>query len=143
MIRLLNVSGSYNSERLFNITIHKELHNLSIPASPVCVKPPFFFLLFNVTNITASIVPCNKSDFKCILSQCWNGTSDSAVVMCITTYVPIPVVIDTGKLSMIALFRQKRDFGLTAAIIMAITLSAVCYYGGCSHVCTSADGRNS
>lgn len=45
--------------------------------------------------------------------------------MRIPTYVPIPVTIDTGKLPMIALCRQKRDFGLTAAIITAITLSAV------------------
>lgn len=69
------------------------------------------------------MAPCNSS-FECILSQCWKSTSDSAVAMRIPTNVPVPVLVDTGSFPITSLFRQKRYFGITAAIITAITISA-------------------
>lgn len=124
-MQLLNVSGTRNESQLQYITILTELHNTTIPTSPVCLRAPFFFLLFNATssNIT-DMASCNSSVFTCIISQCWNGTDDSAVVLRIPTNIPIPVVVDTGDFPVTRLFRHRRDFGITAALITAITLSA-------------------
>nr|XP_048295542.1 uncharacterized protein LOC125403921 [Myodes glareolus] len=47
-----------------------------------------------------------------------------AVVMRVPTYVPIPVRVDTGTFPIAHLLRTKRDFGITAALVSAIAVSA-------------------
>lgn len=100
------------------------MNNFTVPASPVCLKAPFFFLLANVTNATGDTVSCNTSEATCIESQCWNGTYNTAVVMRVPTYVPIPVKVDIGTFPISHLLRTKRDFGITAVLVTAIAVSA-------------------
>ncbi|MGE9574265.1 hypothetical protein ACQP3C_24700 [Escherichia coli] len=84
-------------------------------------KSSFFFLLSNATNATKEVISCNSTNISCIASQCWNGSANTAVVMRVPTYVPIPVKVDTGTFPITG---TKRDFGITAALVTAITLSA-------------------
>ena len=124
-VRLLNISATRESKGVLkNVTINKIMGNFTVLASPVCLKAPFFFLLANVTNATRDMVSCNISETTCIASQCWNGTYNTAVVMRVPTYVPIPVKVDTGTFPISHLLRTKRDFGITAALVAAIAVSA-------------------
>ncbi|ERE73382.1 Retrovirus capsid, core containing protein [Cricetulus griseus] len=125
-IRLLNVSGTRDEKApsLKNLSIHKTLNNLTVPVSPVCLKAPFFFMLSNATDAIKEVISCNSTDVSCIASQYWNGSANTAVVMRIPMYVPIPVKADTGTFPITEIVRTKRDFGITAALVTAITLSA-------------------
>lgn len=69
--RLLNISATRDPKGVFkNVTINKIMNNFTVPASPVCLKAPFFFLLAIVTNATGDAVSCNTSEATCIESQC-------------------------------------------------------------------------
>ncbi|XP_021008448.1 uncharacterized protein LOC110286466 [Mus caroli] len=59
------------------------------------------------------------------LTQCWNGTNFLALVVHLPTFIPVPVEADPEKLPIMSLVRQKRDFGITTAIVVAISVSAV------------------
>nr|XP_048291366.1 uncharacterized protein LOC125401190 [Myodes glareolus] len=124
-VRLLNISASRDTKGvLSNVTINKMMNNLTVSASPVCLKAPFFFLLTNITNATEDVIYCNTSKATCLTSQCWNGTYNTDVVMTVPTYVPIPVRVDTGTFPISHLLRTKRDFGITAALVTTIAVSA-------------------
>jgi hypothetical protein len=64
--------------------------------------------------------------YKChlFLTQCWNGTNFLALVIHLPTFVPVPVEADPEKFPIMSLVQQKRDFGITAAIVTAIAVSA-------------------
>lgn len=100
------------------------MNNFNVPANPVCLKAPFFFLLANVTNATGDAVPFHTSEATYIASQCWNGTYNTAMVMRVTTYVPFPVKVDTGTFPISHLLRTKTDLGITMSLVMAIAVSA-------------------
>ncbi|XP_062043189.1 endogenous retrovirus group K member 7 Env polyprotein-like [Lepus europaeus] len=121
-ISLYNASGSYNitSHVLSNFTSHS-LHNMSLLSSHVCVDPPFIFLLTDKQD-NGMIIKCAGND-TCYLTQCWNGTQKTMVIMRVPTYVPIPVVTDPEEFPLAVLFRQPRDFGIIA-IVTAIVASA-------------------
>ncbi|WP_254797612.1 hypothetical protein [Geopseudomonas aromaticivorans] len=125
-IRLLNVSGTRDEKgpSLKNLSIHKTLDNFTVPASPVCLNSPFFFLLSNATNAIKEVILCNLTNVSCIAIQCLNGSANTAVVMRIPMYVPIPVKVDTGTFPITEIIRTKWDFGITTAMVTAITLSA-------------------
>ena len=56
------------------------------------------------------------------MSQCWNSRwASRAMVARVSRWVP--VLVETP--STLSLFRQKRDFGITAAIVVAISVSAI------------------
>jgi hypothetical protein len=58
---------------------------------------------------------------SCCISQCWDTTNDTcAMVAWNPRWIPVPVETP----STLSLFRQKRDFGITAAVITAISASA-------------------
>ncbi|KAL6045538.1 hypothetical protein STEG23_026294 [Scotinomys teguina] len=57
-------------------------------------------------------------------TECWNGTWTSAVIVKVPTFVPILVKVDPKTFPIMTLLRERRDFGITAAIIAAIVLSA-------------------
>jgi hypothetical protein len=44
-------------------------------------------------------------------------------VVHLPTFVPVPVEADPEKFPLMSLVRQKRDFGITAAIVTAIAVS--------------------
>ena len=47
-----------------------------------------------------------------------------SLVVHLPTFVPVPVEADPEKFPIMSLVRQKRDFGITAAIVIAIVVSA-------------------
>ena len=57
------------------------------------------------------------------LTQCWNVTNFLALVVHLSTFVPVPVEADPEKFPIMSLVWQKRDFGITAAIVTAIAVS--------------------
>ncbi|KAL6087500.1 hypothetical protein STEG23_032791 [Scotinomys teguina] len=60
----------------------------------------------------------------CLLAECWNGIWTLAVIVKVPTFVLIPVEVDPKTFPIMTLLRERRDFGITAAIIAAIVLSA-------------------
>ncbi|KAL6092020.1 hypothetical protein STEG23_003815 [Scotinomys teguina] len=58
------------------------------------------------------------------IAECWNGTWTLTVIVKVPTFVPIPVKVDPKTFPIMTLLRECRDFGITAAIIAAIVLSA-------------------
>nr|XP_030708315.1 uncharacterized protein LOC115850817 [Globicephala melas]XP_030710707.1 uncharacterized protein LOC115852240 [Globicephala melas] len=120
---LYNVSGEVklaNKSQIYKLKLRNilnSLYNYSKPAAVICVQPPFMFLLSNDTE------GCNKG-VSCWISQCWNGTIvQTAVVLRIPTFVPIPVKADPATFPLVNLVRQRRDLGITAALIIALTAS--------------------
>jgi hypothetical protein len=61
---------------------------------------------------------------NCFMTQCWNETNFLALVVHLPTFVPVPVEADPKKFPIMSLVRQKRDFGITAATVTAIAVSA-------------------
>ena len=96
----------------FNKTL---VNQTDYPPIPVCVYPPFLFILSN-----DSFEKCSND--SCWMSQCWDSEwATRAMVARVPRWIPVPVEVP----STLSLFRQKRDFGVTAAIVVAISVSAV------------------
>ncbi|XP_073071484.1 uncharacterized protein [Manis javanica] len=92
-----------------------ESPNSLFPPSPVCVYPPFLFILSN-----SSFDSCSNE--TCFLSQCWDARNfTNALVVRIPRWVPVPV----DAPNTMTLFRERRDFGVTAAIVLLISATAV------------------
>jgi hypothetical protein len=110
---ILNVSAtvSNTSAHLNNVTSNRVIRNITTSPVQVCVDPPFFFILAEFHNNTEWLDYTNVTYF---LMQCWNGTKFLALVVHLPNFVPVPVEAD----------RQKRGFGITAAIVTAIVVSA-------------------
>ncbi|XP_063127946.1 uncharacterized protein LOC134481269 [Rattus norvegicus] len=120
---LYNVSATRkNDTRLTNIQYNNLLANNTATSTSVCVRSPFFFLIS--TNVSSGVLNCNSSDVVCYLAECWDGTNDTAVMVKIPSFVPIPVEANPDSFSILNLLRAKRDFGIMAVIISAIVLSA-------------------
>ena len=95
----------------FNKTL---VNQINYPSTTVCVYPPFLFILSN-----DSFEVCSND--SCWISQCWDVTKNTrAMVARIPRWIPVPVETP----STLSMFRQKRDFGITAAVIIAISASA-------------------
>ncbi|XP_063136510.1 uncharacterized protein LOC134484073 [Rattus norvegicus] len=121
---LYNISAirTNNNTSLVGVKINSLIANDAAVGAPVCVRPPFFFLIS--ANASDYALNCNSSDVVCYLAECWDGTNDTAVIVKIPSFVPIPVVANPDDFPILHLLRTKRDFGITAAIISAIVLSA-------------------
>ena len=75
----------------------------------------FLFILSN-----DSFKDCSNN--SCWMSQCWNSRwASCAMVARVPRWVPVPV--DTP--STLSLFRQKRDFSITAAVVVVISAAAI------------------
>ena len=96
-----------------------EKSNAFFSRAEVCVQAPFAFLLVSSAN---HIVNCAED--QCWLAECWNNTWPTAVVMKVPTIVPIPVEVDPDTFPLMTLLRERRDFGITSAIVAAIVFSA-------------------
>jgi hypothetical protein len=91
-----------------------QINQISYISTPVCVYPPFLFILSN-----DSFENCVSN--SCWISQCWDATKDTRTMVArIPRWVPVPVETP----STLSLFRQKRDFGITAVVIIAISAGA-------------------
>lgn len=103
-------------------SLNPERNNITFGPTPVCLTPPFLFLLFNGTNNILENDTLSCSNDTCFYSLCWNATIfPTAVVIRIPEHLPLPV---DGP-SFLSLYRPKRDFGITAAIIAAIAAAAM------------------
>ncbi|XP_047375883.1 uncharacterized protein LOC124961286 [Sciurus carolinensis] len=110
------MDSSYITEASVNC-----IKTIIFPPTPVCVSPPFMFLLTNSVDNT-SVLNCSINN--CSLSQCWNGTVfNRAVIMRIPTFLPVPVSVTDAELPVL-LSRNRRDFGITAAVITAVVAEA-------------------
>ncbi|KAL6029841.1 hypothetical protein STEG23_037649 [Scotinomys teguina] len=122
---LVNISGNLTDHkgdrRLSHIKENGELFNATLPEAAVCVQPSLVFLLINATPID-NLVDCFKD--LCLLAECWNGTWTLAVIVKVPTFVPILVEADPKTFPILTLLRERQDFGITAAIVAAIALSA-------------------
>jgi hypothetical protein len=120
---IFNVSAtlSNNSAHLDNVTSNRVIRNMTTSPVEVCVSPPFFFILAEFQNNTERL---DCTNVTCFLTQCWNGTKFLALVVHLPTFVPVPVEADPEKFPIMSLVQQKRDFGITAAIVIAIVVSA-------------------
>ena len=120
---ILNVSAtlSNTSTHLDNVTTNRIIRNMTTSPVEVCVNPPFFFILAEFQNNTEWL---DCTNVTCFLMQCWNGTKFLALVVHLPIFVPVPVEADPEKFPITSLIRQKRGFGITAAIVTAIVVSA-------------------
>ena len=120
---ILNVSATLSniSVHLDNVASKRVIRNMTTSPVEVCVNPPFFFILAEFQNNTEWL---DCTNVTCFLTQCWNGTNFLALVVHLPTFVPVPVEADPEKFPIMSLVRQKRDFGITAAIVTAIAVSA-------------------
>ena len=109
-----HIVQQYISEE--NVGLNKtQINQISYISTPVCVYPPLF--LFILSNDSFENCVTNS----CWISQCWDATKDTRTMVArIPRWVPVPVETP----STLSLFRQKRDFGITAAVIIAISASA-------------------
>jgi hypothetical protein len=120
---IYNISAIiHNDTRLTRIRFNSLVANDSTSNTSVCVKSPFFFLISN--NVSGGSLNCNDSEVNCYLAEYWDGDNDTAVVVKIPTFVPIPVETNPNRFPIFNLFRKKRDFGISAAIISTIVVSA-------------------
>ena len=115
-----------------NVTIGRQV---GWKATPVCVQPPFFFLVTN-TSIVGDSLNCFNE--KCLPSACWMGYSAMAILMREPAAIWMPVV-NTTHFDAITLIAQthlqplhwgKRDFWYYS-----------CHH--CSHYCRHYRGNNS
>lgn len=82
--------------------------------TPVCVYPPFMFIVSKV-----SLRSCSNE--TCFYTQCWNASQyDFALVPHVPRWVPM--LVDAPNT--MSLMRHKRDFSITAAVITAVALAA-------------------
>ncbi|EGW09652.1 Envelope glycoprotein [Cricetulus griseus] len=97
----------------------ENLYSAKYSPTPVCVWPPFVWI---VSNGSMEGDRFNCSPTTCFYALCWNASVfQLAVVARLPRYVPIPVEAPSSM----TLLRPKRDFGITAAIAVAITAAAV------------------
>lgn len=115
-----NVSFHWNGSIGFETSVSQFAYglNVSFKATPVCMWPPYVFIVYN-GSYDDNVVNCSSG--SCFYSMCWNVSAYSlAVVTRMPHFVPGPVQAPSAM----TLFRQKRDFGITAAIVSAIAISA-------------------
>lgn len=106
----------------FDGSIHQNVSGIVTPFSPtpVCVTSPFLFLLVKgVNDVNKKEINCSQD--YCVLAQCWNATEgwDLAVVTALPRWIPWPVEAPSAM----TLYRQKRDFGITAAIVTVVAVA--------------------
>jgi hypothetical protein len=120
---ILNISAtlSNTSAHLDNVKSNRVIRNMTTSPVEVCVNPPFFFILAEFKNNTEWL---DCTNVTCFLMQCWNGTNFLALVLHLPTFVPVPVEADPENFPTMSLVWQKRDFGITAAIVTVIVVSA-------------------
>ena len=92
--------------------------NVSFQATPVCMWPPFVFIVYN-GSYENNVVNCS-SDI-CYYSMCWNASEyHLAVVTRMPRFVPWPVQAPSAM----TLFGPRGIFGIAAAIVTAVAISA-------------------
>lgn len=109
---------TWNSSSTFETSVHAiQQRNLSFPSTPVCLWPPFIWI--TATSSGPGVLNCSTAN--CSYARCWNASSQSmAIVARMPRHIPWPVEAP----SFLTLFRQRRDFGVTAAVISTLAVTA-------------------
>ena len=118
-----NATARWNTSDIFETPLQINYAagmNFSI-VSLACVLPPFMFVSFNGSVGEDGVLNCSSS--SCFLSNCWSPTDESMLMVRIPALVPL-VVEDPHDGRELILYRERRDFGITAAVIAAIAISA-------------------
>lgn len=118
----ISATRTNNKTSLVNVKINGLLANDTAVGASVCVRPPFFFLIS--TNVNDDALNFNNSDVVCYLAEYLDGTNDTAVMVKIPSFVPIPVEANPDSFPILHLLRTKGDIGIMAAITSDILLSA-------------------
>ncbi|XP_060057300.1 uncharacterized protein LOC132541324 [Erinaceus europaeus] len=104
-------------EKTLNIT-----HKTQVPIkNRACLLSPFFFILWNHTGDLGGMLNCSSS--SCLLSNCWREEEDSTMTVRIPAFLPILLTVIKNREELV-LYRQKRDFGITAAVVAIISACA-------------------
>lgn len=99
---------------------YRERSNLTFSPTPVCVWPPFLWLVSNDDSMMSDMLSCSPQ--TCFYTLCWNATKHRfAMVTRMPRFVPVPV----ESPSSLQLFRVRRDFGLSAVIVGIVAAAAV------------------
>ncbi|XP_037066688.1 uncharacterized protein LOC119089013 [Peromyscus leucopus] len=110
----------FHSGEIFETNVTVQCNKIiDFKPTPVCVWPPFLMIVFNYSQ---TVLNCSSQ--KCILTQCWSASEhDAMVIVRVPMYIPFPARVMDDELPVL-LSRHKRDFGITAAIVTAIAVSA-------------------
>lgn len=104
--------------------IYKPYRTHSFGPASVCVWPPFVWIVSNSSDLTLDDLMelrCNL-ELECYYALCWDAKIfPLAIVTRMPRFVPVPVETP----STLTLFRQKRDFGISAIIVGVIATTAV------------------
>ena len=121
-----NASFYWNGSSVFETSVSQLAggHNASFKATPVCLWPPFVFIVYN-GSYENNVVNCS-SDI-CYYSMCWNA---SEYHLAVVTRMPHFVTWPVQAPSAMTLFRPKRDFWHYCSHCHCC--SNLCY---CSHWC--------
>ena len=94
---------------------------MDYPAVPVCVWPPFMWIVSNDSNgAFRDTLSCSSQN--CFYTLCWNASAyPFAMVTRMPRFVPIPVEAPSS----LNPFRVKRDFGISAIIVGVVAAAAV------------------
>lgn len=67
------------------------------------------------------VLDCSSRHYS--LSSCWDGSSSAALLARVPVIIPLPVPEKAIQAEM-TLYQEKRDIGVTAAVVAVITVSA-------------------
>lgn len=112
---------TYRYKKPFQEYVHRTMpgRNISFSPTPICVWAPFVFIVSNSSQQFVRYLNCNAQN--CFYSMCWDAERfPIAIVARLPRWVPVPVEAPNS----LAQFRSKRDFGITAAIVAAISIAA-------------------
>ncbi|XP_033616552.1 uncharacterized protein LOC117284967 [Fukomys damarensis] len=108
-------------------------HNITFNSTPVCVWQPFFWI---VSNASLNSHTLNCTNLTCFYTSCWNVTVfPYAIVVRMPRFVPVPARLSDSLST--ELSRQRRDFGVTAAVVSAITIAAAAAAAAAASLSTS------
>ena len=85
-----NASFYWNGSNMFKTSVFQFAggRNVSFQAMPVCLWPPFVFIVYN-GSYEDSIINCSSNN--CFYSMCWNASEyHLAVVTRMPRFVPWP-----------------------------------------------------
>lgn len=91
-----------------------------IITSSLCLISLFYFVVSKLSVGEGSKLNCSIG--SCFLANCWNASCHARAVV-VRIPGPLLMPIRTNNSEGLMLYRHRRDFGITAGIIAAITIA--------------------
>lgn len=131
----------WNQTEVFKTTVQLNVtgKNVGFGLVPVCVWPPFVWLVSNDSNaFNESVLSC--LNHSCFYSLCWDADKyPLAVVMRVPRWVPIPVETPSSM----TLFRHKRFWHYSCHCYGHLPCCCQCRRSRNCHSSICANGRHS